>query len=295
AQSIKDFKAAFASDAIRDLTGMHGPLANVQKAVQEIVEEVLTRPRLAGLTSIKNADAGLYTHSVDVCVVAVMIGRALGIPHVRMTQLAAGCLLHDIGKAFLDPQTTGARAVREHTTLGYELLRNSPDPDILAPYVAFEHHEHQDGTGLPRHLIGSNRIERASAQYGSIPTLVGEIGAVANAYDNLLSGHEGQPPLPPDQALRSIYADAGTKYNKAIVDAFLHVVPVFPLGMEITVVSPRLKNYKGVVTRVHSNRLDRPVVTLVYDALGKRIQPQQVDLTQETDLRIQCGGLHLGH
>jgi len=288
--SKKDFKDAFASDAIRDLIGLHGPLAMIHKVVSQILDEVLTRPRLAGLTSIRSVDGALYHHSIDVCIVSIMIGRTVGLSNTRLTQLAAGCLLHDIGRIFIDPSADEPRMIREHTKLGYDLLRNSPDPDILAPYVALEHHERQDGTGLPRGLVGSNLIERKALPDAPVPTIVGEIAAIANAYDTLMTGSDKASVKTPDEAVKTIYERAGSWYNKALVDAFLHVVPVFPVGMEVTVTGAPYQNFTGIVTKIDQAHLDRPVVTLIFDANGQRIRPETIDLVDEPKLRVRCGG-----
>jgi HD-GYP domain-containing protein (c-di-GMP phosphodiesterase class II) len=63
-----------------------------------------------------------------------------------------------------------------------------------------------------------------------IPTLVGEIAAAANLYDNLLTGSPSRPALTTDLAVQAIYDASGTHLNKEIVTAFIRLVPVFPLG-----------------------------------------------------------------
>ncbi|MFA6243970.1 MAG: HD domain-containing protein, partial [Candidatus Hydrogenedentales bacterium] len=199
--SFEDVKSFCSSEKMRTLLSQ-GPVWKAMIAcINSILEEILTRSTLAGLTSIKSEDSALYEHSIDVCVVAVMIGRHIGMPAHRLKQLASGCLLHDIGKVFLDKKSGDRDSIRLHTTLGYELLKNNEDPDILAPHVAYEHHEHQDGSGKPRGLVGSNTVERDRNLSSPVPTLIGEIAAVANTYDNLLNGIGVPRPLPPDQAL----------------------------------------------------------------------------------------------
>ncbi|MBI4556980.1 MAG: HD domain-containing protein, partial [Candidatus Hydrogenedentes bacterium] len=171
-QSFDDLTKVCASTSMRALFGKGGPIAEVFSTVNGILDEVLTRSTLAGLTSIKSADSQAYNHSIDVCVVGIMIGRAVGMTDARLKQLAVGCLLHDIGKVFVDRAANEVTQVRQHTLLGYELLKNADDPEIMAPHVALEHHERQDGNGEPRGLVGSNTIERDRALPPPIPTLI---------------------------------------------------------------------------------------------------------------------------
>lgn len=283
-QSIID---AMDSEGIRDLMGRDGPLAQVQSIINTLMEDVLNRKTLAGLTSIKGGDSAIFDHSIDVCAAALMIGHIIGMDYHRLRQLATGTLLHDIGKIFLDRGMTRRRMIVQHTRLGYELLKSSDQRDILSPHVAYEHHEHQDGTGLPRGLRGSNVLERDRGLPPPIPTLVGEIAAVANEFDNLLTGSSGARPVPTDQALLRIRRDAGTRFNKAVVTALLRVTPVYPVGVPIVVVSERYRKYQGVVVRVNQNRLDRPVIALTHDRSAARIKPIEIDLKQEEEIAIK--------
>ena len=277
----------FSSDNFKALLGSEGPLGQIIEAAQSIMRSVLSRVTLAGLSSIKSKDTFLYEHSVDVCAVALMIGRASGLKTDRLRQLAAGCLLHDIGKIFLEDSVSGDREIYQHTMLGYELLRASEDNDILTPHVAFEHHERPDKTGLPRGVRAGNFIMRDRSQPPPIPTALGEVAAVANAYDRFMSGGRGRPAMRPDEALKEIAEGAGTAYNREVVQIFLKIVPVYPLGTEVIVKSERYRNHAGIVTKVHANQLDRPVITLVRDGRGQRMRHTPVDLATEADIHIR--------
>lgn len=287
-QSLETLTEVCASDSIKSLVGKTGPLARVMEAVNAILNEVLDLCHLAGLSALRSADAKLHDHSISVCVVSIMIGRTIGLRDRQLKQLAAGCLLHDIGKVFLDETVTDpVRQIRHHTLLGYELLKHS-EGDILAPHVALEHHEHQDGSGLPRGTRSSNVIERDRNMPPPIPTLIGEIAAVANTYDHLLNGNGTKAPLPPDEALVELQSMGGTLLNQAVVGMFLRCVPVYPVGSEVLVRTGKVANYTGVVKAVNPGLLDRPVVILTRDNHRRLIPPITLDLKEEKDLEVQC-------
>ncbi|GMV91332.1 MAG: hypothetical protein AMXMBFR82_11100 [Candidatus Hydrogenedentota bacterium] len=281
-----DIKRFCASDVVKDLMGEDGPMKSLLACVDSILDEVLTRSTLAGLTSLKSDDTRLYAHSIDVCIVAIMIGQYIGMNSVRMKQLATGCLLHDIGKIFLDKATGERNSIKLHTVLGYELLRNSDDPDILAPHVAYQHHEHQDGTGLPRGLVGSNTIERNRNLPPPVPALIGEIAAVANTYDNLLNGVHDKVPLTPDRALNRIRGWAGTRLNREVVNAFLRVVPVYPIGVDVIIEGGVFNGCQAIVTDVTQQALDRPRVAVYRDASGRLVEPFEFDLNAVDDEEV---------
>jgi putative nucleotidyltransferase with HDIG domain len=281
-----DIKRFCASDVVKDLMGADGPMKSLLTCVDSILDEVLTRSTLAGLTSLKSDDTRLYAHSIDVCIVSIMIGQFIGMNNVRMRQLATGALLHDIGKIFLDKATGERNSIRLHTVLGYELLRNNDDPDILAPHVAYQHHEHQDGTGLPRGLVGSNTIERNRNLPPPVPALIAEIAAVANCYDNLLNGTYDKVPLSPDRALNRIRQWSGTRLNREVVNAFLRVVPVFPIGVDVIIEGGAFNGCHAIVTDVTQNALDRPRVAIFRDASGRLVEPFEFDLSAVDDEEV---------
>lgn len=288
AESYQEIQRAFESDAIRQIISRRGPMARVHEAITSMLDEVLSRQTLAGLSSIRSHDTKLFEHSIDVCVVSVMVGRATGLEQHWLRQLATGALLHDIGKIFIDAPGDRAREIRQHTQLGYELLKHGEDSDILSPHVALEHHEHQDGTGLPRGTISSNAIDRNRSLPAPIPTLVGEICAVANFYDNALNGIDHPQALSVEGALGAVREAAGSQLNQAVVNAFLRVVPVYPVGTEVTLSGKDYNNFRGIVYDVNPRQLDRPCVVVVRDNAGNVLnQPVELDLSKREDVGIR--------
>ncbi len=286
----KGFEAvseACASDTMKQKIGKGHSLENLQKSVTAIMDEVLTHSTLAGLTSLKAAGTAEYNHAIDVCIIALMIGKAIGQSNIRLSQLATGCLLHDVGKTFLDNGLDHKTLICQHTKLGYDLLKNLDEYEILAPRVALEHHEHQDGSGLPRRLVGGNTISRNRSTNLPIPTLLGEIAAVANTYDNLQNGTGGRPPLTPDMALQAVRNVAGTHLNKELVRELTHLAPAYPAGSEVIITGKRYRNYSAIVAKVHPSRLDRPCIVIFRDNHNKRMDPIQIDMREDEDITVR--------
>lgn len=130
-----------------------------------------------------------------------LLATRLGLPEEVVCSLETASALHDVGKigtpdtvfgqdTLLDP---AVRALaRRHTTIGEELLADSPSPLLeLARTIAGSHHENWDGSGYPRGLVGEE-----------IP-LAGRVVKLADTYDTLRSGRCGSPPRP-HSAVRSI-------------------------------------------------------------------------------------------
>jgi hypothetical protein len=63
-------------------------VARVKRAVQSIVDQVLNNETsLIGLTTLRDYDEYTFTHSVNVCILAVAIGKKLGLQRLQLYDL----------------------------------------------------------------------------------------------------------------------------------------------------------------------------------------------------------------
>ncbi|MDE3077032.1 MAG: hypothetical protein KGJ86_16575, partial [Chloroflexota bacterium] len=111
--------------------------------------------------------------------------------------------------------------------------------------------------------------------------LIGEIAAVADVYDALTSDRPYRKGLPPDEVAGIIASMAGTHLNAEIVQHFLMVLEVFPVGLNVRVIDGRYKGYRGGVVESKAWRMDRPTIRLLTDANFNRMSPVEVDLEVE--------------
>ncbi len=253
---------------------------------EEVVGAALELELLSGLGTLKSHDDCTFSHSVDVAVCSVVIGKQLKLKKEQLHLLAQGAMLHDIGKVFvehavlnkpagLDPYEMGL--MREHPMLGFEMIREA-NIDLMPKHVALQHHERQDGSGYPKGATGTNRVLKTMQERDASIALIGEIAAVADVYDALSSDRPYRPGLPPDEVAGIIASMAGTHLNAEIVRSFLNVLEMFPVGLNIRIIDGRYKGYRGVVIEGKPWRMDRPTVRLLRNATGSQISPIEVDL-----------------
>lgn len=69
-----------------------------QNVVSTIVED---KEALFNLLSLRDYDYYTYTHSVNVCVLSIGLGKSIGISHDELEELSIGSMLHDIGKSMI--------------------------------------------------------------------------------------------------------------------------------------------------------------------------------------------------
>jgi HD-GYP domain-containing protein (c-di-GMP phosphodiesterase class II) len=275
----------------------------IQSAAMRLVADVLSANQSAAIISPKGRDNYVLAHAVDVATTAVTIGKLLNLPRHALLCLARGCLLMDIGLAFIDPAILNKAAplspeeraaIQLHPRMGYEVLKAMQPAEILVNTIALQHHERQDGLGYPRGLRGNNRIHLSAfdRERGDI-VLLAEIAAVADVYDALSSNRPQRPALPPDQVVATLRRIAGTHLNKAVVDEFLRSVPVYNVGLAVYVYGPGFGPFRGVVVRVHPRQLDRPVVRIFQNARGRDVPPFEVDLAVGDHITIRSAPTEL--
>jgi HD-GYP domain-containing protein (c-di-GMP phosphodiesterase class II) len=232
-------------------------LADLHAVVDQLAGSVTEHPGAAlALNDIAAADAYTHQHSIDVCALGLLLGRAM-MSHGwkdhrghrrfddierRMRLLGVGLLLHDIGKLAVpheilvkpDRLTDEEMAImRTHPDAGAELLSAEAYSPLVRAVVR-EHHERWDGSGYPQGLAGEaiNQLAR--------------IAAVADVYDAVTSERPYQPGLPPYRGAQIILDGSGTAFDPKVVDIFQRVVPRFPVGSEL-----RLHDgTSGVVARI---------------------------------------------
>jgi HD-GYP domain-containing protein (c-di-GMP phosphodiesterase class II) len=276
------FQQAFQDNAI---------VARLTENVDLVVREVLDHAVCTGLGSLRTYSSYLYHHCLDSAVTATMIGRLLGYDKKMLNQLAVGCILHDIGSIFVDTEILdkpGAlsdeefKRVKDHTILGYLFVRDSLRVGLIAAHVAYQHHERQDGAGYPRGLTGSNKVVKGAEMHlpGRI-TPLGEIAAIADFHDACSSDRPHRPRMPADVVWHTLRSVAGAHLNKEMVETFLSVLPPYPLGTMIEIVSGAWQSHRAVVAKVHADNMHRPVVRVLENPSGERIDPVDVDLRED--------------
>lgn len=288
---------------------MERQVKRLEDQVEQLLGEALEAHILQGVASLKSHDNYTFEHSVDVAVYGVMLGRKLALPHEYLRDLALGCLLHDIGKMYVDPEVLDKpgrltpaeyKQVMRHTVLGFQLMRQMPINSPRPAHVALQHHEHQSGEGYPNHLIGTNRIFRTPRERFDTTrmTLLAELAAVADVCSALSSDRPQRGAMAPPQVLANLRRMAGGHLNAEAVQAFVSMVEVFPVGVHVRFGSGKYAGYYGVVVECRATAPNRPLVRLLFDDGGTPLpEDMEVDLRKlEEDVDLTAvpeGGLSL--
>lgn len=251
----------------------------ISAKVEEIITEVVSHPKvMVSLQEIRNKDEYLHMHSINVCVISLLIARRKGYNDTQMKHLALGALLHDIGKTKIDNvrvlqyreglEEADFNEYMEHVRLGYEIIKAIPNSSLLAANIALTHHEKYDGSGFPLGKKNDSIHEFA------------RIVAVANEYDNLVYNQ------PKDQAMRHyeiielMVSKAYSWFDPDIIRIFRSSISPYPIGAGVRLSDQR----RGIVSRLNENLPTRPIVRIVND---QNVVIEEIDLSKNLAIMIE--------
>jgi HD-GYP domain-containing protein (c-di-GMP phosphodiesterase class II) len=264
--------------------GQSPNLGKVKRVVQSLVDQILTdETSLVGLTTIRDYDDYTFTHSVNVCIFAVALGRRLGLGRVALFDLGLAALFHDIGKSRIPAELLNTsvalteeqwRAIALHPALGVLALfqlREQQEHPYRAMVVAYQHHQKFDRSGYPRPL-------RAAPL-----TLFSRIVAVADGFDAATSRRVYQSkPWSPAAVLQEMRDNPRRGMDPVLVKAFTGLLGIYPVGTLVVLDTFEL----AIVHAVHPSgeQPSRPIVRIVSDDLGNLQFPGTlVDIAEQRE------------
>ena len=226
----------------------------------------------------KVAGEDVYFHSLNVSVLAMMLGKEMGLSRPEIGLTGLGALFHDIGKTkipdkILRKQTSltpaEANFLAEHPRYGEEIGRTMKLPAPVIDII-LHHHENLDGSGYPDHLD-----DRTLAR----PT---RIVAIANCFDNLCNHVNPAKSLTPYEAVSHMFAKLRKQFDPNALSVFIHSMGVYPPG---TVVQLNDQLW-GMVVSVNVHQPLKPVV-LIYDPEVPKEEAILINLDEEPDFRVE--------
>lgn len=252
-------------------------IRKIKRVVQGIVDQVLNEETsLIGLTAIRDYDEYTFTHSVNVCIFSVALGRRLGMSKLQLYELGLAALMHDIGKSRVPLdllQKAGELTEEEwrwmaaHPWLGvlalFQFRRQQEQLSYRAMTVAHEHHMKIDLTGYPKTIRPRTM------------GVLSKIVSIADGYDAATSRRVYQTtPLAPSAVLEEMRDNPRRGLDPVLVKAFINLLGIYPVGTLVVLDTFEL----AIVQTANPNpeALSRPIVKIISDAQGNVISPPLV-------------------
>ncbi|HET9425052.1 MAG TPA: HD domain-containing phosphohydrolase [Gemmatimonadaceae bacterium] len=248
-------------------------IKKIKRVVQTIVDQILNdESSLVGLTTILDYDEYTFTHSVNVCIFSVALGKRLGLSKLQLYDLGLAALFHDIGKSRVPQDVLNKpenlsddewRTVANHPWLGLLALfqvRGTSELAYRAMIVSHEHHMKTDLTGYPRPI----RPRQLS--------MFSKIVAVCDAFDAATSRRVYQTtPWTPADVVREMRDNPRRGMDPVIVKAFINLTGIYPVGTLVVLDTFEL----GIVHAANpiTEMMSRPIVRIIGDPQGNVVYP----------------------
>ncbi len=190
---------------------LHKTLESLKKSFGATVQVMVS--------AIESRDPYTAGHQLRVANLACAIAEEMGLPADKIEGIRMAGSIHDIGKLSIPAEILSKPSkltkiefslIKEHSRIGYEMLKDIESPWPLA-HIVYQHHERMNGSGYPRNLKRSEILMEA------------HILAVADVVEAIASHRPYRPTLGIEAALEEITNNKGVLYENTVVDACLRL------------------------------------------------------------------------
>lgn len=256
-------------------------IKNTLSVITEMVEYLIDNKEIdsAYLLELKTFDNYTYIHSLNTCVLALFFGIQLSYSRSMLIDLGMGALLHDIGKTRVPIEVLNKHGkltreefdiIKKHPELGFKMLENVKEVSDRSKAIVLEHHERIDGKGYPSGLKG-NRIHKFS-----------KITCISDVYDAIVSDRVYRRGFPANEAYEFILGGSESFFEFELINIFKNNFSIYPLGGCL-----KLSNgLEGFVVGHNKGFPDRPIVRILYDESGNKIEPVEINLIDRVDICV---------
>jgi len=202
------------------------------RVMQNMVDLVMEDESIVlGISTIRDYDDYTFTHSINVAILSMCLGRRIGISRTSLHRLGICGLFHDLGKLDIPvgiirlPRKLSKSefdVVKKHTIysvaqiIKLQAARGLKSKILLPP---FEHHMKYDLSGYPQ-----------TPQRKPV-SLFGRILTITDVFDAITSPRNYRSTaLTQDQALGYMLEHSGTDFDPILLKAFINMLGVHPIG-----------------------------------------------------------------
>ena len=203
------------------------------KRVAQNMVDILSEDEsvMLGISTMRDYDDYTYTHSVNVAILSLCLGKRIGLNRLSLSHLAICGLLHDLGKLNIPKEILNKpgkltdrefKEMEKHPieSVSQIVKMNAPE-DLMAKILLppFEHHLKYDLSGYPK------------VQNKRSVSLFGRIITITDVFDALTSPRVYRPEaMSPNIALEIMLKESGKYFDPILLKVFINMLGVYPVG-----------------------------------------------------------------
>jgi HD-GYP domain-containing protein (c-di-GMP phosphodiesterase class II) len=206
-------------------------LTEISDEVDDLIVELISNNNILGrLKQLEKRDNYTFNHSLDVCMLATMVGKWLGYSQIQLKQLSMAGIFHDIGKLKISDDIinkpekltkTEFEIIKKHPIYGYDILNETVGISRNVAIGVLQHHERQDGSGYPYGLKGNEIHEFA------------RIIAICDIYDAMTSNRVYKRKESPFLVAEHLDDESFRNLDPRITRIFLDNISKFYVGSKV--------------------------------------------------------------
>lgn len=283
-QALKTYGVALTSlkDVGRKVSAQKkSGVGKIIRVVQKMVDMIMDDEKIfLGLSTIRDYDDSIYTHSINVSILTMTIGFRIGLSRKVIHRLGVCGMFYDFGKLSIPKEVLHKHGklnqgeidlVHMHPHVGVRQivqLNAAREMKVYSLLSSFEHHLRYDRSGYPK-----------TNDYKKHPSMFGRILAIADVYVALTSYRPYRPYiLSPDSAIGVMMEGSGQEFDPILLKIFVNMMGAYPLGTLLQLDSNELALVVDSPSGIAS---DRPrVMILQSDGKGGFNKKNTVDLAE---------------
>ena len=240
-----------------------------ESANEIMASETNTYQLMDILSNIRYFDDSTYAHSLNVAMLANILGRWLHLSEHDLKLLTVAGMLHDIGKVFVPPEIIKKpgrlteeefELIKQHPLNGYRLLKEKNVDEGIAQ-TALLHHKKCDGTGYPMGLK-CNKINEMA-----------KLITIVDIYEAMTADRYYRQGICPFAVIKMFEDEGYTKYDPKYLIPFLHGIADTYLHNTVMLND----GHKGEIVMTNRSIISRPALM---------VGNHYIDLIQHPELDI---------
>ncbi|WP_372870538.1 HD-GYP domain-containing protein [Shewanella sp.] len=234
------------------------------------------------VSALRDKDAYLLEHSVNVAFLLVTFGKHLKLDRDMLKQMAVGGILHDIGKIRVDNKVLhkpGKLTPEEfehmklHQVFAIDVMAETKGLSQVSKDVCLMHHEKLDGRGYPKGLKGDE-----------IP-LHGRMSCIVDIFDALTATRCYKEAMSPAAAFKILLSLTPFHLDTELVYEFIRCVGVYPVGSLVELSDGRV----GIVWEAKDRDALHPIVKCFYSIKHRHYTDVAFVDLRKSELNIERG------
>jgi putative nucleotidyltransferase with HDIG domain len=199
--------------------GQQLPILEIRTGLEALIRHIDAYKVLTFTPKNRSIHEYIYHKSILVSLTSYSLARWAGLPQKDLVQIALAGLLHDIGTSKVDRLLLEKKVpltavemdeVKQHTLIGYQILKNVSGINEGVKLTALQHHEREDGSGYPLG-VKSDKIH-----------MYAKIVAVADIYNAMTNERYYKAALSPYVVLEQLLSESFGKVDPTLVQVFMN-------------------------------------------------------------------------